>query len=639
MKHAAQQMETDNPAFNPAPEQDDTGWGEIVNILIKENLLTREQVVYGRRILSKVEGRRTLLDILKDLKYINDEQIRAAIRDNRVSMRIGSLLVELGYISDADLQLAFAIQEEEKPRRKLGEVLVKHNFIDARELVDVLSLQMGIPVIEPEFMEIDKELVSMVAPNWYDTHKLMPIGRQDGHILVAFADPLDRNDKEAAERIFGSNLTPAIALESSIQAALQRYQRDRKSSTTIVDEDSVVGIVNAMILAAIKGCASDIHIEPLKDRLRVRFRQDGVLCPYKDFPSDLVPALTSRLKIMCEVDITERRRHQGGRILFDYAEGQLDLRSSFYITVHGEKIVLRLLNRQNELLNLKEIGMAPRMLAQYNDLGLALPSGVMLITGPTGSGKTTTVYSCLHQISTPQISIVTAEEPVEALVDGIAQCSINPKINLTFEETLRHIVRQDPDVIVIGEIRDNFSAKIAVNAALTGHKVLTTFHTEDSIGGLVRLLNMEIEPYLVSSTVVCILAQRLLRKVCPACQEPYQPTANDLRLLGYGSAEILTGDFKKARGCPQCRHTGYRGRLGIFELLLPDEAVRSAVLDHSTSQEIRRIGIESTGLVTLLEDGIAKAAMGFTSIEEVLRCLPRMQKPRPLAELQRLLGW
>ena len=632
-------METENPTLNPPSEPDDTGWGEIVNILVKESLLTREQVVDGRRILSKVEGRRTLLDILKDLKYINNEQIRAAIRDNRVSMRIGSLLVELGYISDADLQLAFAIQEEEKPRRKLGEILVKHNFIDARELVYVLSLQMGIPVIEPEFMEIDKELVSMVAPNWYESHKLLPICRQDGHILVAFADPLDRNDKEAAERIFGSNLTPAIALESSIQAVLQRYQRDRKSSLTTVDEDSAVGIVNAMILAAIKGHASDIHIEPLKDRLRVRFRQDGVLCPYKDYPTELIPALTNRLKIMCEVDMTERRWHQGGRILFDYAEGQLDMRASFYITVHGEKIVLRLLNRQNEWLNLKEIGMAPRMLAQYSDLGLALPGGVMLITGPAGSGKTTTVYSCINQISTPQISIVTAEEPVEALVDGIAQCSINPKINLTFEETLRHIVRQDPDVIVIGEIRDNFSARIAVNAAMTGHKVLTTFHTEDSIGGLIRLLNMEIEPYLVSSTVVCVLAQRLLRKVCPDCQEPYQPSADDLRLLGYGSADILTGDFKKARGCPQCRHTGYRGRLGIFELLLPDESVRSAVLDQRPGQEIRRIGIESTGMVTLLEDGIAKAANGLTSIEEILRCLPRMQKPRPLAELQRLLGW
>lgn len=639
MNQAVQKKEAPSAEPDGSAEAIESGWGEIVAILIRERLLTREQVIYARRILSKVEGQRTLLDILKDLKYITDQQIRDTIRENRVSMRIGSLLVELGYIGDADLQLAFAIQEEEKPRKKLGEILVKHNFIDERELIEVLSIQLGLPVIEPEFMEIDTDLISRVSPTWYDTHKLVPVRREDGKILIAFADPLDSYDKEAAERIFGTKLIPAIALKSSIQGAVQRYQRGRKSSLTSVDEDSVVGIVNSMILAALKGHASDIHIEPLKDRLRVRFRQDGVLCQHKDHPRELIPALTSRLKIMCDVDITERRRHQGGRILFDHAEGQLDLRASFYVTVHGEKIVLRLLNRQSELLNLKEIGMASRMQELFNEQALNTPSGVMLITGPTGSGKTTTVYSCIHQISTPQISIVTAEEPVEALIDGIAQCSINPKINLTFEETLRHIVRQDPDVIVIGEIRDNFSARIAVHAALTGHKVLSTFHTEDSIGGLIRLLNMEIEPYLVSSTVGSVLAQRLLRKVCKECQDPYVPSVDDVRCLGYASHTVLTGNFVKGRGCPRCRHTGYRGRLGIFELLLPDEDIRGAVLEQRTSQEIRRIGIESNGLVTLLEDGIAKAAAGITTIDEVLRCLPRMHKPRQLEDLQRILGW
>lgn len=266
-----------------------------------------------------------------------------------------------------------------------------------------------------------------------------------------------------------------------------------------------------------------------------------------------------------------------------------------------------------------------------------MPSGVILITGPTGSGKTTTVYSCINHINTPETSIITAEEPVEYIIEGIAQCSINPRINLTFEETLRHIVRQDPDVIVIGEIRDNFSAEIAVQAALTGHKVLTTFHTEDSIGGLVRLLNMNIEAFLISSTVVSVMAQRLLRKICPICAVAYKPSPADLQRIGYAPGDITGAAFRKGHGCGQCQYTGYSGRIGIFELLILDEQVRNAIIDQKTSQEIRLISIESTGLVTLLEDGIVKAAAGLTTIDEILRSLPRLQKPRALPELRRLL--
>jgi type IV pilus assembly protein PilB len=404
------------------------------------------------------------------------------------------------------------------------------------------------------------------------------------------------------------------------------------------EESTVVKLVNNLILTAIDRNASDIHVEPLQDKLRVRFRQDGVLIQYKDFSSDIIPALTSRIKVMCNVDITEKRRHQGGRILFEYSEGEIDLRVSFYVTVHGEKIVMRLLNRNNLLLNVEDIGMASRMLARFKEDALYQPSGVILITGPTGSGKTTTVYSCIHHINDPKTSIITAEEPVEYVIDGISQCSINPKINLTFEETLRHIVRQDPDVIVIGEIRDNFSAEVAVQAALTGHKVLTTFHTEDSIGGLIRLLNMNIEAFLISSTVVSVLAQRLIRRVCPDCGNTYKPNTAELQRLGYTANDILDATFRKGSGCSFCQHTGYKGRVGVFELLVLDELVRNAIIEQKTSQEIRRISIESTGMVTLMEDGIFKAAAGMTTIDETLRCLPHLQNPRPLQELRRYLG-
>jgi type II secretory ATPase GspE/PulE/Tfp pilus assembly ATPase PilB-like protein len=336
------------------------------------------------------------------------------------------------------------------------------------------------------------------------------------------------------------------------------------------------------------------HPHRAQKGIRVRFRRT-VLLHYEDFPAALMGAITNRLKVMCS---RHHRPSQGGRFYFEHGETQLDLRASFYVTVYGEKIVLRLLNRQGVLIHLEDVGLAPRMLERFKEDALYLPSGVILVTGPTGSGKTTTLYSCINHINDPQTSIITAEEPVEYVIDVISQCSITPRIQLTYEETLRHIVRQDPDVIVIGEIRDTFSAEIAVQAALTGHKVLTTFHTEDSIGGLIRLLNMNIEAFLISSTVVSVMAQRLLRRVCPDCAVTYRPTPLDLQRLGYGYADMHGANFQRGQGCSRCQYTGYRGRVGVFELLILNEEIRNAMIEHKTSQEIRRISIEATGLVT-----------------------------------------
>ena len=289
-------------------------------------------------------------------------------------------------------------------------------------------------------------------------------------------------------------------------------------------------------------------------------------------------------------------------------------------------------------MDIRSIGMSPKMLSRFLEDAVYQPSGVLLVTGPTGSGKTSTVYSCINHIKNPQISIITAEEPVEYVMDGIAQCSIDPNINLTFEESLRHIVRQDPDVIVIGEIRDHSSAEMAMQSALTGHKVLSTFHTEDSIGGLIRLLNMNIAPFLISSTVVSVLAQRLLRRICPACSTDVRIAPQQIQRLGCSLADLHGATFKKGRGCSECKQTGYKGRIGVFELLVLNELVRDAILAQRTSYEIRQISIEHSGLVTLLEDGLLKAAKGITSISELMRCLPNLSVPRPLAEIRRLSG-
>ena len=625
---------------DPSGDCPSTESGEIVSLLLQKGYVTEQQLSYAKRVRSKLETGKSVLEVLKDLKFVADDQVKDAVRNDRdrISLSIGSFLVELGYISEADLALALNIQSESEHAKKLSEILVERHLIDEKDLIEVLSLQLGFPQIEPDFTEIDARLFSMVPDRWYEKQSFIPVRKEDGRILVAFSDPMDRKDLEAVRQIFSDNFTPAIARKGSIVRAIERSKRSGlKDDISASDENSIITLVNNLILAAIERAASDIHIEPLKSHGRVRFRQDGVLVYYTDLKAEVMPAVASRLKVMCEVDITEKRRHQGGRFFFEYPGGQLDMRASFYVTVHGEKVVLRLLNRQGVLLSLEDVGLPLRMVERFKDDALNLPSGVLIITGPTGSGKTTTVYSCINHINDPQTSIITAEEPVEYVIDGISQCSINPKIHLTFEETLRHIVRQDPDVIVIGEIRDNFSAEVAVQAALTGHKVLTTFHTEDSIGGIIRLLNMNIEAFLISSTVVSVMAQRLLRKTCPHCAVPYRPNPAELRRLNYSPADIVGANFSKGSGCSRCQYTGYKGRAGVFELLILDEQIRNAIIEHRTSQEIRRISIESTGLVTLLEDGIVKAASGLTTIDELLRCLPRLQKPRPLPELRRLL--
>ncbi len=626
-----------SPGEGPMPENE-CGMNPIVDLLLQEKLLVPQQVEYATRVRTKLETPRSLLEVLKELKLIADDEIKKAVKDSRLPMCIGNILVELGYIKPDDLQRALNIQADEKNSRKLGEILLEHRLIDEQVLIEVLSSQMGFPQIEPEFTEIDQKLFSRAPAKWYENHDVIPIQKQTDGVLIAFADPLDAQDLEAVKQVFGDKYIPAIARKSAIRSAISRCKSGNlKKDLSASDENAIIRLADELLRAAAERDASDIHIEPLKDQMRVRFRQDGVLIHFQDFPVEILPALTNRIKVLCEVDITEKRRHQGGRFNFDYPGGHIDLRVSFFVTVHGEKIVMRLLNRKSVMLDIDDIGLSQRILTRFKQDALYLPSGVIIITGPTGSGKTTTVYSCINHINDPQTSIITAEEPVEYIIDGIAQCSINPKINLTFEETLRHMVRQDPDVIVIGEIRDTFSAEVAVQAALTGHKVLTTFHTEDSIGGLVRLLNMNIEAFLISSTVVSVTAQRLLRKICPHCATIYKPTPADLQRIGYSPQDLKDAEFRKGKGCGHCQYTGYKGRVGIFELLILDELVRSAIIEQKTSQDIRKISVESTGLVTLLEDGLVKAAAGLTSIDEVLRSLPRLQKPRPLPELKRLL--
>ena len=625
------------------PKQSDTPpvRGEIAALLVKEGVVTPEQLSYAQRVRSKLLSSKTLLDVLHELGTVTKEQIAATLRKNSLSIRIGDFLIELGHIRESDLSAALNLQKEGLERKMLGDIFIENGFIEERKFIEVLSFQLGIPVAELEFRKLDRKLFARAPFQIYRDYLFIPLALDEGTVTVVFANPLEKRCRDAAAKLFGAGLKPAIASKKSILTAISSAEKSAGSDeATLADEGTVVGMINKLFDDAITEGASDIHIEPLKDRLRIRFRHDGIMMLHQEMPLDIAPQLSSRIKVMAQADIAERRRHQDGRILYESRQHgfNLDLRVSFFITIFGEKIVLRLLSKKEAILDIHQIGMAPRMLAQFIEDALETPSGVMIITGPTGSGKTSTLYGCVSHLNNLNTSIVTAEDPVEFVIEGVSQCSINAKIGVTFEETLRHIVRQDPDIIVLGEIRDNFSAETAIQAALTGHKVLTTFHTEDSIGGLLRLMNMQIESFLISSTVVCVVAQRLLRLVCNGCGETYVPTPAEYNKLGYSAKNLAGAHFRIGRGCKQCRFTGFKGRMAIFELLIMNEPVKEAIMLNKSSSEIRRLSMETSGMVSLFEDGLVKAANGLVSIQEVLRDLPRISLPRPLAELRRILG-
>ncbi|MDX8128290.1 GspE/PulE family protein [Methylomonas sp. BW4-1] len=612
----------------------------FLGLLVDQGLIDAEKLKYALRVQGKLESPKPILLVLCDLGYVTHNQLVELFRNHPVKVKLGLFLVEFGYITNTDLDLALAEQRQKAGRKRLGEILVERNLISEMKMLEVLADLMGISVIDLSTAVIDQTLMTKPMLKSANKHCFLPIEKQMDGVLVAFGDPLDQNAIEMARHVLGAEIIPAVGRYSQIMRFLLNYERNTGAEKVAVGEQSAVAVANRIFEDAIRQGASDIHIEPLEHKVRVRQRIDGVMVHYRDFPVEIAQALISRIKVMAGADIAEKRRHQDGRVMFEQASSNrvIDMRASFFSTINGEKIVLRLLNRKTELLDIHEVGMAPLMLERFVQDSLDVPTGVVIITGPTGSGKTTTLYSAVDYLNAPEVSIVTAEDPVEYVIDGVAQCSINPKINLTYEETLRHIVRQDPDIIVLGEIRDKFSADTAIQAALTGHKVLTTFHTEDSIGGLLRLLNMEIEAFLISSTVVSVVAQRLLRRVCRHCAEPFKPDPALLRRLNVTPDDIAGAQFLLGKGCEKCRFTGYSGRVCVFELLSMNELVKDAILQRKTSYEIRRVSLETAGLVTLLEDGLVKAAAGATSLQEVIRNLPRFGKPRPLYELRRLLG-
>ena len=476
-------------------------------------------------------------------------------------------------------------------------------------------------------------------------HKLIPVRHEDGVVLVATSNPLNLQPLDDVSTLLHTPVEAVLSTEGEILSALNRLYdsgsqtaaqviedldaeelgilaHDLERTQDILDQDSeapIIRLVNSILSQAVRDRASDIHLEPFERSLKVRYRIDGVLNEVLSPPKRLQSAITSRLKIMADLNIAEKRLPQDGRITIRARNREVDIRVSVVPTAFGERMVLRLLDKSGMLLDLEDIGFSRDLFEIYNRL-VHRSHGIILVTGPTGSGKTTTLYGTLQRINSPEVNIITVEDPIEYQLNGIGQIHVNPKIDLTFANGLRSILRQDPDIIMVGEIRDRETAEIAIQASLTGHLVFSTLHTNDASSAVTRLLDMGVEPFLISSSVLAMMAQRLVRLLCPACRTPITPNAATLRELGLTPEECQKqdGQFYGASGCDACRGTGYRGRTGIYELLVMDDSIRTLVMQQANANTIKAAAVQR-GMRTLLQDGARKILQGRTTPEEVLR--------------------
>jgi len=556
---------------------------------------------------------------------------------NKHKELIGDILKRITSLTDEELQEGLHIQKEKGGR--IGEILVKSKYIKESDLLKALSIQLDIPFLTNlSEDELDKDLVASIPISFLKKNIIIPFKRENGTIKVAVADPLNLDPLDDLKVFLGADMDLYIAEPLTIFNAINMaYETHREAAEQVieelsedtisgidepidlidvVDEAPIIKLINSLLFRAVKERASDVHFEPFEREIIVRFRIDGVLHNIMGLPKRFHPSITSRIKIMSSLNIAERRLPQDGRIGLKIAGKDIDIRVSIIPTSFGERVVLRLLDKSGYLLQLSEIGLSRELEEKFRKL-IRLPHGIILVTGPTGSGKTTTLYAALTDINSPDKNIITIEDPVEYQIKGIGQMQVNPKIDLTFAKGLRSILRQDPDVIMVGEIRDLETAEIAIQASLTGHLVFSTLHTNDSAGAITRLIDMGIEPFLVSSSVVAIMAQRLVRLLCPFCKKEYTPTSMELMDFGL-SPEDLKGPVYMPQGCEKCMHTGYRGRTGIYELLIVNDHIRDMILKNVNSQSIKNKAIEM-GMKTLRMDGAEKILKGITSIEEVLR--------------------
>ena len=554
---------------------------------------------------------------------------------------IGEILVSRGALQRPHLQAALKLQKDEGGAEKLGVILTRQNWVAEQVLYSALSEQLGVPLAKVEDYPALPIYEDRVSTRFLEQVRALPMREDANGLVLAMADPLDHYVIDAFRLVSGREISVLLGIPSEIDAAFERlYVAGRSSIGQIVGEAEgaveleessdvqhlkdlaseapVIRVVNLIMERALEARASDIHIEPFESRLIVRYRVDGVMQEVESPPRRLSAAVISRIKIMSNLDIAERRLPQDGRIKLRMKSKEIDMRVSTVPTMHGESVVMRVLDKGGVPLNFDTLGFQPETLKLFLN-ALTQPHGIVLVTGPTGSGKTTTLYTALQLLNKPDVKILTVEDPVEYQMEGINQIQVKPQIGLTFANALRSIVRQDPDVIMIGEIRDLETAQIAVQSALTGHLVISTLHTNDAPSTVNRLLDMGVEDYLLTSTVNGILAQRLVRSLCTDCREPYEPLPEVVKEF---ELERFTNDtpivLYRPVGCEACGGTGYSGRLGIMEMMPMTDTIRSLVMRHAISGEIRRQAIDE-GMQTLYEDGLRKVLAGTITLDEVLR--------------------
>ncbi len=551
---------------------------------------------------------------------------------------LGSLLIEEGLLTEA--QLDAAVVEQARTGKPLGRLLIEQGTISEAELVRTLARQVGLEFVDLNDRTIDGSVAALVTESLARRYQAIPISWEDGRLVVAMADPSNVFAVDDIRALAGAEVRTVVATASQIIETIERFFRgdgevdevmqaatdeageetDLAGLSAIVEDAPIVKFVNLLVNQAVGDRASDIHVEPNETDLRIRFRIDGVLHEVMRSPRSIQAGVISRLKVMADINIAERRLPQDGRITMRVSGRSIDLRVATLPTVYGEKVVMRILDKTQAVLRLEDLGFLPEALARFEG-SYTKPYGTILVTGPTGSGKSTTLYSTLNQLNTADRNIITVEDPVEYRLPGINQIQINPKAGLTFPSALRSILRADPDIVLVGEIRDKETAVIGIEAALTGHLVLSTLHTNDASSTPMRLVEMGIEPFLVISALDCVVAQRLARRLCDKCKEPFQPTEAELTEAGWPGEELDAGEWPtlhRATGCGACGRTGYRGRFGIHEVMVMSEELQRLVIERRSSEDLQKVALMQ-GMVSLRSDGLRKVGMGMTSLEEIFR--------------------
>lgn len=552
--------------------------------------------------------------------------------------QLGEILLDEGLVSEA--QLLAALDEQGARNQSLGRTLVELGFLSEGQLVKALAAQVGMPFVDLDEYPVDRAAVSMVPAALCRRYTVLPVGIRDGALMLATADPGNVVAVDDVRTVSGMQVVSVVATYDNVLRAIDRFCRadDEMDSLTnafedqtsepetdlsrmgdFVDDDApIVRYVNLLVTQAITDRSSDIHIEPTEHYLRVRYRIDGVLHEVQRSPKNIQGGVISRVKILSDIDIAEKRKPQDGRMSVMHNGRKIDLRVATLPTVWGEKIVMRILDNSTASLDLRDLSFLEHNYEAYH-ASYTKPYGMILVTGPTGSGKSTTLYATLNAVSRPEINVITVEDPVEYRLPNINQVQVNPKAGLTFAGALRSILRSDPDVVLLGEIRDHETAQIAIEAALTGHLVLSTLHTNDAPSAITRLIEMGIEPFLVGSALDCVVAQRLARRLCEKCKEPYRPSPEEMRSARFPWIEgEPVPELYRPVGCVSCSRTGYRGRLALHEVMRVTEDIERHAVSRSSSAEIAASALKQ-GMIALREDGWHKVAMGQTSIEEILR--------------------